>query len=249
MPSLRLVVAACRTVAAYLFVSLWTAAVGPPGMILALVFRWPNVLYQLAIIGVRGALLLTGLRYAVEGADYIQRHRAAIYFVNHSSNVEPPLLFLALRKLFPRFQILYKAEIHKIPILAHGFDIVGFVPIERGNRERSEHAINQAATQIREGNSFLVFPEGTRSRTGELLPFRKGVFVMALRAQAPMVPTAITGAREAMRKGSFVIWPVTVRIRFGPPVETAGLTMEDRDSLVAECRAKLLAMLEAARSE
>lgn len=243
MARTALVVAACRTVAAYVFVSLWTAAVGPPGMLLAIVFRWPNVLYQLAVIGVRGALLLTGLRYTVEGEEHIQRDRAAIYFVNHSSNVEPPLLFLALRKLFPRFQILYKAEIHKIPILAHGFDIVGFVPIERGNRERSEQAINQAVEQIRQGNSFLVFPEGTRSRTGELLPFRKGVFVMALRAQAPMVPTAITGAREAMRKGSIVIWPVTVRMRFGPPVETAGLTMENRDTLVAECRRRVQSLL------
>ena len=98
---------------------------------------------------------------------------------------------------------------------------MGFVPVERGNREQSSQALDMRGRAPGGGKSFLVFPEGTRSRTGELLPFKKGAFLVALRAQAPVVPVAIAGAREAMRKGSPLINPVTVRVKLGPPIETA----------------------------
>jgi 1-acyl-sn-glycerol-3-phosphate acyltransferase len=90
----------------------------------------------------------------------------------------------------------------------------------------------------------MIYPEGTRSRTGELLPFKKGGFIMAIKAQAPIVPVAIKGARDAMRKGSPIIRPVTARVRLGPPVETRGATLEDRDRLIAEVRGRIAAMLE-----
>ncbi|MFN8058224.1 MAG: lysophospholipid acyltransferase family protein [Vicinamibacterales bacterium] len=248
-PSLwRLVVAGLRTAAAILFVSTYTLVTGPVGIVLASVFRWPMVLYYLGLGGVRGALFLSGLRFTVEGTEHIRADGPAVYCVNHASNVEPPILYCALRRLFPRLQILYKAEIHKIPILAHGFDIVGFVPIERGNRERSALAIDQAVRQIRAGNSFLVFPEGTRSRTGELLPFKKGAFMMAMQAEAPVVPVAIEGSHAAMRKGSPVIWPVTIRIKFGPAVATAGLAPDERDRVIADVRLRVSTLLHELRA-
>jgi 1-acyl-sn-glycerol-3-phosphate acyltransferase len=92
--------------------------------------------------------------------------------------------------------------------------------------------------------SFMIFPEGTRSRTGELLPFKKGGFILALKAQAPVVPIAIKGARDAMRKGSPIIRPVTVRVRIGQPIETMGKTIADRDELVSSVRTQIAAMLE-----
>src|SRR5207237_7904411 len=152
-----------------------------------------------------------------------------VYAANHASHVEPPILYLALSGLFPRLRILYKAELRKLPILVRAFDLAGFVPLERGNREQSLPAIERAADALRDGNSFLIFPEGTRSRTGELLPFKKGGFIMALKAQAPIVPVAIKGARNAMRKGSLIIYHVTVQLRLGAPIETAGRGIEQRD--------------------
>jgi 1-acyl-sn-glycerol-3-phosphate acyltransferase len=242
--SLQTGIAAARTIAAYVFCSLYTLIVGSIALILAIVFRWPTVLYVAADLAVRLALALVGIRYIVDGEENIDPLRPSVYAVNHSSNVEPPVLYMVLRALKWRRQILYKAELHNLPVLAWGFDFVGFVPIQRGNREQSQRAIEKASQRIRAGYSFLVFPEGTRSRTGELLPFKKGASVLAIRAQAPLVPMSIVGAREAMHKGSFIIWPVTIRIRVGEPLPTAGRTLDDRDAVTRELRERVHGLLQ-----
>ena len=91
--------------------------------------------------------------------------------------------------------------------------------------------------------SVMIFPEGTRSRTADLLPFKKGGFIMAIKAQAPIVPVAVQGGRDAMRKGSRIVRPVTVSIRIGKPIETAGLSLDERDSLIATTRQQIEALL------
>jgi 1-acyl-sn-glycerol-3-phosphate acyltransferase len=141
-----------------------------------------------------------------------------------------------LRPLFPRVRVLYKAELRKLPILVWVFDAAGFIPLERSNRAQSFPAIDRAVEALQAGYSFFIFPEGTRSRTDELLPFKKGGFVMAIRAQAPIVPVVISGGRAAMRKGSPLIYPATVTVRFCPPVPTAGATIDDRDTVIASVR-------------
>jgi 1-acyl-sn-glycerol-3-phosphate acyltransferase len=235
--------AAIRSLATYLAVAIYVVLAGPPFLALAFATGNPSPLYRVGHLGVRLGLFLSGIRYHVEGAEHIQRGRAAVYAVNHASNVEPPILFDMLSVLFPRLRILYKAELRKLPILVRAFDLAGFVPLERGNPEQSLPAIDRAVSALRSGNSFLIFPEGTRSRTGALLPFKKGGFIMALKAQAPIVPVAISGAVHAMRKGSPLIYPVQVRVRIGQPVETAGLDVDDRDRLIADVRARVEAML------
>jgi 1-acyl-sn-glycerol-3-phosphate acyltransferase len=237
------VTAALRSIAAYLAVSLYVLLVGTPLVLVALAAGSPAILYRAGLVGVRLGLWLTGLRYSVTGGEHLQRNRAAVYAVNHASNVEPPILFDALSALFPRLRVLYKAELRKLPILTWAFDLAGFVPLERGNRDQSLPAIERAAGALRAGNSFLIFPEGTRSRDGKLLPFKKGGFIMALQGQAPVVPVAIKGARAAMRKGSPWIQPVEIRVIFGPPVETAGLTLEDRDTLTNRVRGEVERLL------
>ena len=216
---------------------------GPPILLVALLFRKLPWLFAAARVGVHLGLFLSGVQLRIEGKEHLQRSRAAIYAVNHASNVEPPLLFEALSPLFPRLSVLYKAELRKLPILVRAFDLAGFIPLERNNREQSLPAIERAAEALRGGSSFMIFPEGTRSRSGALLPFKKGGFIMAIKAQAPVVPTAILGARDAMHKGSFVIQPVTVRVKFSPPVETAGMTLDDRDRLSDLVRDRVAALL------
>lgn len=231
---------AVRSLVTFVGVSLYVLITGPIGMLLAITFRWKAVLYWFGHGGVRLGLVLSGIRFRVEGREHVPLDRAAVYCANHESNIDPPVLFDAIH---PRMHILYKHEIDQIPILARAFRMGGFIPIDRRDREGAVRSIDAGARSIRAGNSFLIFPEGTRSRTDQLLPFKKGGFVMALKAEAPIVPVAIRGGRAAMRRGSWLIHPVTIHIRIGTPIETAGVTLAGRDDLIGRVRASIEGLL------
>lgn len=235
-----MIIAAFRTVATYVAVSLYVLIAGPLGMLLAILFQWKSLLYWLGHLGVRLALFTSGIRFRVSGREHLPLDRAAVYCSNHQSNVDPPVLFEALH---PRMHILYKHEIDQIPILARAFRLGGFIPVDRRNREAALRSIENGAASIRSGNSFLIFPEGTRSRTDDLLPFKKGGIHMAILAQAPIVPVAIRGGRMAMQRGSWLIRPVVIDIAARAPIETTGMNPDDRDRVIGLVRAQIEEML------
>jgi 1-acyl-sn-glycerol-3-phosphate acyltransferase len=228
--------ASLRTLLTAIVIPLYVLVLGPPALIWTLVTRDTRLLFAVGGAGVRLGFALAGLKLRVVGGDEHILPGGAVYACNHSSNVEAPAVFLSLQRLFPRVAVLYKAELRRLPVLVWAFDIGGFVPVERANRDQSWPAVDRAARSLQAGTSFFIFPEGTRSRTGELLPFKKGGFVMAIKAQAPIVPVAVTGGLDAMRKGSRVIWPAVITVTFLPPVPTAGRTLDDRDAIIASVR-------------
>jgi 1-acyl-sn-glycerol-3-phosphate acyltransferase len=231
---------AIRSFAAYVAVSLYVAMAAPVRMALAVTFRWKSLLYVLGHWGVTVGTSLAGIRTNVAGREHLRPGEAVVFCCNHQSNIDPPILFQALH---PRLHILFKRELTRLPLLGRAFQIGGFVPIDRGSREQSMAAIEQAAASLRQGNSFLTFPEGTRSRTGALLPFKRGPFLMALKAQVPVVPVAIQGGAASMRKGSPIVRPTTVSVRIGKPVETRGMGVSDRELLADTVRARVEALL------
>jgi len=233
--SLPTFVSAFRSVITYIVVSLYVLVAGPIGLLLGVPLKSKGILYFLGHAGVGLALSLAGIRYRVHGREQIPS-RAVVFCSNHESNVDPPVLFQALHR---RLHILFKAELKKLPILGKVMVAGGFVPVEREKKEASMASIDMAADSIRAGNSFLIFPEGTRSRTSELLPFKKGGFIMAIKAQAPIVPVAVSGGRESMHKGSWLVRPVMVDVRIGKPIETTGYTLDDRDQLIEIVRARI----------
>lgn len=234
------VIAAVRTAMTYLAIVLYTAVAGPIGLLLAVPFRLKGLLYELGHIGVALTLGVAGIRYRVRGREHVPADRAVVFCSNHQSNVDPPLLFRALHR---RLHILYKAELNKLPIIGTVIQVGGFIPVPRDHKEAALGAIEKAAASIRSGNSFLIFPEGTRSRTDQLLPFKKGGFIMAIKAQAPIVPVAITGGRDAMRRGSALIYPANVDVRIGAPVPTEGYSLDDRDALIDVVRERIETLL------
>jgi 1-acyl-sn-glycerol-3-phosphate acyltransferase len=167
-----------------------------------------------------------------------------LFFANHQSSLDIPALFVALRDT--PFAYAAKRELFSVPFIGWYLRLAGFIEVDRANRKRSMASFDKAAKQLQRGLVVCVYPEGTRSEDGALLPFKKGPFVLAISSQRPIVPVAIEGAQHAVRKHTQRLYGNTIRVRVGRPIETAGLTLDDRGRLADRVRAEILALHEAA---
>ncbi|HEV2494110.1 MAG TPA: lysophospholipid acyltransferase family protein [Terriglobia bacterium] len=201
---------------------------GIPLLIYAVLSGDTDPLYWAGLAGSRAALWTAGVRIEVHGREKIPAGRAVVFMPNHQSNIDPPAVVVML----PPVLVLGKQEFFRVPVLGRAMRRRGFVPIERTDRERAIEAVEQAVQSLKAGRSFLVFPEGTRSPDGRLQPFKKGAFIMALKAGAPIVPISISGASRVMCKGEFAIHPGQVRITIHDPIATEGCTPDDRERVM-----------------
>jgi 1-acyl-sn-glycerol-3-phosphate acyltransferase len=201
-------------------------------IVYSLAARSIDRLYALGIAVVRAGLWMGGIRVETCGRPNVLRGRACIFMPNHTSNVDPP----ALVPLLPRVAILAKKEFFRIPILNVAMRVAGFIPVDRSNHEAAIRSAERALDGLRSGLPFLIYPEGTRSPDGVLGAFKKGAFVLAIKAGVPIVPITIEGAEKCMAKGRLGLQAGVIRITFHPAVETKGLTIEDRDLLAEKVR-------------
>ncbi len=228
-----------RTLLVYTAVAIYILVVGLPSLLLSALTGNTNFIYRAGLLGGRMALWMARVKVVVEGREKIPAGRAVVFMSNHQSNCDPPALAVNL----PPVLILAKKELFRIPILGRGMRMRGFIPVDRESRERAFGAVDEAVEALKKGSSFLVFPEGTRSRNGRLQAFKKGVFVMAIKAGASIMPISVSGGGKIIRKGEFAIHPGTLRITIHDLVPTDGYSVTDRAVVAGRVRQAILAGL------
>jgi 1-acyl-sn-glycerol-3-phosphate acyltransferase len=199
----------------------------------------PDLMYSTAMKAVRLGNRIVGMRVRVEGLENIPAG-VCVFAANHISNVDPLAFVPAIPR---RVSLLAKNELFRVPLLSAAMRLAKFVPVARRDPEAAAASVDTAVARLKEGLSFAVYPEGTRSPDGRLRPFKKGAFVMAIQAGVPIVPVSIAGAQHLMRKGDRAIHPGEVVVRFGPAVETSQYTMDQRAELLARVESLVAAGL------
>ena len=207
---------------------------------LAWITRDVRLLYWLARKGVQGSLFLGGVTVRLVHPEYARRQPTCLFVSNHVSNLDPPILLMVL----PRIAVVLKQALRRIPLLGYVMAMGSFVYVDRADRDSRRSAVAACIAALGKGISILIFPEGTRSRDGRLLPFRPGPFSIAIEAQVPIVPITIHGSRELMPKGSSGAKPGTVTVVFHSPVETKGMSVQNRADLMRQVRATMENALE-----
>lgn len=180
-------------------------------------------------------LFMTGVHVTVHNSERALDGKPHIYVSNHVSWYDIP----SLASFLPRTKFVAKVELFKIPVFGAAMRAVGMIPIERQNRKSAFASYEVAANQIREGNSVIVFPEGTRGFEYSIRPFKKGPFVLAIAAGAPIVPVLTHGTLEVIGKGSMWVHPGKVDIHLLEPISVEGLDYDDRDALAAKVSASI----------
>jgi 1-acyl-sn-glycerol-3-phosphate acyltransferase len=191
-----------------------------------------DLAWRFAKARARTLATLLGVRVQVHGREHLAAGGPFVFTPNHQSTLDI-LVLLGFLPGATRFAA--KKELWRYPVLAGVLDTLGMVPVDREHPERAIEDLRRASA---EGASFVIFPEGTRSRSGALLPFKEGAFTLAIESRLPVVPVVLRGTRRLMpRGGGLTVVPGEVEIVLEAPIPTADLTLDDRVALAARVRA------------
>jgi 1-acyl-sn-glycerol-3-phosphate acyltransferase len=215
-------------------VGLSTIFWGSTAVIISFFTRTGDPVHKVARIWARGILFVSRIKVTVNGLANIDPTQSYVYMSNHQSNFDIPVL---LAYLPVQFRWLAKAELFKIPIFGRAMRGAGYVKIDRFNQEAAFESLNEAARKMKNGVSIMIFPEGTRSRDGNIRSFKKGGFVMALDAAVPIVPVVLKGTWTIMDKSSLRINTGEVSLNIETPIATTDYTRENKDDLIKSVRA------------
>jgi 1-acyl-sn-glycerol-3-phosphate acyltransferase len=193
-----------------------------------------DLLYRMATrVGLFGVHLV-GVKVEVVGLDRLDWSRTYIFMCNHASNLDPPIVIPIMPR---RTSVLVKKELFRVPILGRAMNLASLVPVDRQNREAAIASLHSAAEVLRSGINLTVWPEGTRSLDGHLLPFKKGPFHLATETGVPIVPITLVGSHEIWPKGEFAVHPGTATVIFHDPIDPGAYS--DLDALIEAVRERM----------
>jgi 1-acyl-sn-glycerol-3-phosphate acyltransferase len=220
--------------------SLLLLVVATPALIFLWIINRRIWLYPLALWGAKTWLAACGAKVKVTGLEHLDDEKSYVFASNHRSYLDTAALFRYASK---RMGLVAKRELLKAPVLGQGMGFVNIIAIDRTNAERALASMQKARDVMNNGYSFGVFVEGTRALPGELLPFKKGAFHLALQTQAPIVPVAIKNTDWMMGKRTGVSYTGEIEMVLLPPIETAGKTADDVMELLLETREAIASQL------
>jgi 1-acyl-sn-glycerol-3-phosphate acyltransferase len=194
--------------------------------------------WQHACARVWSWLILTtsGVQVRVEGLENVKPQQSTIYCVNHQSAMDIPILFVHLPV---QFRFVAKRSLFNIPFMGWHLRRSGHIPVERGRPREARKSLEQAAQNIREGKSVVLFPEGSRSRDGQMKPFKSGSFYLAILAGVPVVPITLNGTRRVLKPDTYHVRPGQTQMIVHPPISTQGLTPNDVAILSEQVRVQI----------
>ncbi|HSL92901.1 MAG TPA: lysophospholipid acyltransferase family protein [Candidatus Limnocylindrales bacterium] len=224
-----------------LFIGLLTLVFGVPGILLALLLPGRTlkgkVFLRVSKYYSRIALFVMGVKVASRGIENIDSRKPYVFMSNHVSHADSP----ALAAVIPHpLHWVFKKELSKIPVFGWVLLACGQIMVDRSDPEKSKAALREALSGLSGNNSVMIYPEGTRSRDGNLQPLKKGGFRMALEAGLPIVPVRVSGTREVVAAGTLRIRPGNVLVELFPPIPTAGKGMADLPELMQRVREAML---------
>jgi 1-acyl-sn-glycerol-3-phosphate acyltransferase len=221
-----------------------TILFGTLAILVSLVSRTGDGVHLVARVWGRSILWISGVKVHVHGLEHLEVGRSVIYMSNHQSNFDIPVFLSALPV---QFRWLAKAELFKIPIFGRGMRGAGYISLDRSNRKSAMASLAKAAETIRDGSSVLIFPEGTRTEDGNLLPFKNGGFILAVDAGVPIVPMAVCGTFATLPRGKLRFRRQPVHIVVRPPIDAAAYTRKTKNDLLEVVRASIQQAMENAR--
>jgi 1-acyl-sn-glycerol-3-phosphate acyltransferase len=218
-----------------IFLSVYILIAGPPLILYTYFTKDVDPLYWAAIKGVMFFVNCVGVHVEVKGTERIPQG-TCIFAANHTSSADAPAVVGAIPR---RIAILLKRSLFSWPIVGQAFHLAHFIPVDRFNRDSAIESVDKAINAIRAGQSFLIYPEGTRSPDGRLQEFKKGTAVMAINSGAPVVPVACSGAHRIMEKRKLSIHPGKILVEFLEPIDSTKYSLEEKEALVQEIHDRL----------
>ncbi|HEY2930577.1 MAG TPA: lysophospholipid acyltransferase family protein [Acidobacteriota bacterium] len=214
-----------RTLAIMLLISVVLILAGPVLLLYTAITSNPHPMYVVARWTIRAAFRIAGIRIRIRGDTENLASRNFIFMANHVSNVDPPVCFACIPH---DIKVIFKKELLRLPILSTAMRLARCVPVDRGDTEAGRGAIDRAIEQATSGDSFLLYPEGTRSRDGTLGAFKGGGFILSIKSGVPIVPITLVGTREIQPKGNWKLNRGQVEVMFHPPLVPPSST-DDKD--------------------